>query len=194
MILTPNLRTLIFECKFLHKECVGVFVRRELHSVAARVVEIDAQEGPLALDFGRHRLDRRDVEGHEGTLRVVRHQDSVVLLVHVKEPRLQISRELPLSLVGLDILHLFYTLFLGTSDDLVAFETFFQLCQLFILELNLRLFSLLIISLLLYILRSQPSRLDKLRVDMSAHVDRVLTLRSRALIFLLHLLILILLK
>ena len=60
IVCTSRLR---LHCKSLHPKTIGGFHGRELHRIAASCVEVDPEEGPLALMRIRHALNRADMDG-----------------------------------------------------------------------------------------------------------------------------------
>ena len=66
----------------LHPEVVGLFHWREFHSVASSGVEVDSEEGPLALQSVRNTLDGVDMNRDPSGGRV-RDQDSIALLIDI---------------------------------------------------------------------------------------------------------------
>ena len=162
---------LVLQSQLLHEQGTRIVTCRELKSRATWDMEVESEKSPLSLSFGRHSLDGGDVERHEDSLGVVRHEHSVVHLVDINETGLEVLGELPLIVVCLDVLHLLDLLLLGATLNLSAVPPLPELLDLAILQFTLRLLPRLLLLLYLEVLGAQTSRLDLVGVDVAAHVD-----------------------
>lgn len=142
-------------------------------------MEIESQEGPLSLSLGGNSLDRRDMEGDEDALGVVRHKNRVVHLVDINEAGFKVLGKLSLTGVRLHVLHLLDLFFLGPALYLAAIPALPKLLDLALLQLGLRLLARLLLALYFEVLGAQPRRFDLACVDMSRHAHRIVLTRLR---------------
>jgi hypothetical protein len=108
-----------------------------------------------------------------------------MVLVHVEEARLEVSGELSLALIGLNVTHLLHLFLLGGALNLVPSEPLPKLLDLLILQLRLRLLPALVVLVLHYVLLPQPVRCHLVRIHMPCHVPGVLTRGRLAIILIL---------
>ena len=97
-------------------------VRRELQSGATWDMEVKSQIGPLALSSRTHILDCAHVEGNEGVV-VNGNQDAIMVLIHIDLAWLQVLGELPIIIVGLNLVHLLHLLLLCYCLELIILVT-----------------------------------------------------------------------
>jgi len=94
---------------------------------------------------------------NKSTNRIVGNKDGVVVLVNIQKTRFEILRQLLLSLVRLNFIHLLDLFLLGSPLNFISLESFLKLFQFLILQLFLGALSFIVINFLGNIFLSEAS-------------------------------------